>query len=896
MRVVSMGGDFKLEILFTDLLRRAGNAPRLVVVRNLSGKACEISLSQADTRCEATVAPGQSTWLFSVERGPVKIVVLSDRKMLEKCLELEPPRTVEFDLIMFSHVDLGYTASISEVEKLQALYTAKALEYHRNSLAFPEESRFRWNIETTWALSCFEKVYGPDQAQKVHDLLKVGEFGIGALFLHHYADRAEFEELFHSLRKVRSLKAAGISIKSAFLSDVPGMSTGLLELLAESGVENLFMSINNFVAPFKEYTNLRSPFWWKLPGGKRILTWFTDDPKWAYIEGYRFFGSDLKTLEGEILEKLVAMDGRGYGLPVFAIPMAIDNREPVFVPVELIKEWNLIWRNPRITTATIDGFFERLRSFASNLPEIEGEFNGWWTSNVLAYPRENSLSSITFSMLHEAALLNHVSGGGHEEEIEEGFELLSGFDEHSGGGGLYLSKDPEAILEAVSQGFGWIFRASRLSGRILVELRESLFGSGRYITVLNPTGVARNDFCVMDCDDPDLGLKASDGTYVPSLFYSGKLYFYPGRLEAFEHRSFLPGKVMRGARETSHSKGGLDITTCDYELSFNDRGELCSVVVRESDRELLSPPLTAGRLKIVRLPVNPVDNLSDAINHDELYTGRTPPGSEEDYLPLECGHRVFESAWGTIVEFEPLDLYCRPFRKTYLLPTKSGEIILAVRFNYVYGVGPSDFLFLEVPLGMERPKISYRTSGRIARLEDLISGSGTDTLTVLGALRIESPNDRDCSLNIGLEGINLVDFESPSPLQFRPIHQASGRLFFRLFSGNLQNRFASPFLNGEPMEFAVRLSIKSSGLCRYSAAIRHPLSVFRSDLRKEPLLAGLRASENVELFFGRDNSTKTALFAKEIAGETGYLYTGEGIRYTLEPYSFIRVRGAEGSK
>ena len=96
------------------------------------------------------------------------------------------------------------------------------------------------------------------------------------------------------------------------------------------------------------------------------------------------------------------------------------------------------------------------------------------------------------------------------------------------------------------------------------------------------------------------------------------------------------------------------------------------------------------------------------------------------------------------------------------------------------------------------------------------------------------------------------------------------------------------------MEFAVRLSIKSSGLAVLTRST--PLSVFRSDLRKEPLLAGLRASENVELFFGRDNSTKTALFAKEIAGETGYLYTGEGIRYTLEPYSFIRVRGAEGSK
>lgn len=886
--VLVKGDSIRIDIQFTDLLKRSELRPRLVIIANSSEKRCNITISQREQESSTSVAPGESEELFTVESGPVKIIVASCQERLEESIELDRPRIIDFNLLMFSHVDLGYTAPIKEVERLQAHYTAKAIQFYNDSLPLPEESRFRWNIETTWAFSCFEKRYGQADYETARDLLKRGEFGIGALFLHHYADRTEFEELFHSLERTRSLRASGMKIKSAFLSDVPGVSTGLLELLFDTGVENLFMSINNFVAPFKEYTNLKSPFWWRLPSGAKILAWFTDDPKWAYIEGHRFFGSDIETLKGEVIDKLASLDVREYEFPVYAIPMAIDNREPIFTPVELIKDWNASWRNPHISTATIDSFFDRLRPWCSLIQEVEGEFNGWWTSNILAYPRENSLSSHTFSILHEASILNGLSNGENHKEIEEAFELIGGFDEHSGGGGLYLSKDPEAILDAVTQGFGWVFRANRLACETINSLRERVFGSGNYITAFNPTGLTRNDFCVMNCDDPELSLEAPDGTEVSSLFYSGKLFFDPGELKGFEHRRFLPRKKAGRNSVSESSTGNLEVSTDHFDLSFNDRGELESIVAKENGRELLSSSLTAGKLKIVRTAVNPTENLADAIEHDELYTGKASPNREEDYLPVKCGFRVFESRWGKVIEFQPIDRFCRPFRKSFILPAESAEIILSVRIHYIYDVGPSDFLFLEVPLNVERPEISYSTPGRIAPQGDLISGSGTDTLTVLGGLRIDDTGS-GFSVNIGLEGINLVDFASPSPLRFRRDLPASGRLFFRLFNGNLQNRFASPFLNGEPMDFAVRLSTGSTGLPKYSVTMRNPISVFKSGRKAAPILAGLKASDNVELFLAQDRSMKPVLLAKEVAGEKGYLIAGDGRRYDLKAHEFLRT-------
>lgn len=889
MTVVKIDETFiRTELIFTDLLKRSGPFPRLTLIHNRSEETCEVFLSQSGSNERLTIPPGETSELFVFESGETRVTVTSCGQRVEKTIELDPPRRIEFNLLMFSHVDLGYTATISEVEELQARYSSTAIDYHRKTLEFPEESRFRWNIETTWALSCFDKKASKSESERIRDLLRSGEFGIGALYLHHYADRTEFEELFHSLRKARSLKAEGIEVRSAFLSDVPGMSTGLLELLANIGVENLFMSINNFVAPFKEFTNLRSPFFWRLPGGRRVLVWITDDPKWAYIEGYRFFESDLANLRREILAKLTELAGRNYRRSVYAIPMAIDNREPVFTPVKMIEEWNRAWTNPIITTATINGFFDRLRPFCADLEEAEGEFNGWWTSNILAYPRENALSSKVFSRLHEASLLNFISNGDCLEEIQSNFEKLSGFDEHSGGGGLYLSNDPEKILEAVSQGFEWVFQASRGADDTLKTLRERVFGSGELVTVLNPTGQTRNDFCVMGCDDPDLRLFKGDGTEAPSLFYDGNLYFDPGKLVAFEHRSFLAERVSKEKPDTSLSEGDFEISTPDFDLSFNDRGELVSAISKRDNIEIVSPVSTVGRMKIARQPVNPAVNLADAVNHEELYTGKVPAGLIEDYLSLKCGHRVFESSWGVAVEFEPIDRYCRPFKKTYLLPAGRGEIILKVRFNYIYAVGPSDFVFLEIPLDAENPEVCYSSPGRIARLEELISGSGTDALTVLGALRIEGSDGH--SFNIGMEGVNLVDFESPSPLGFRRFLPNSGRLYFRLLSGNLQNRFASPYLNGEPLDFTVRLSGGSLELCEYSSIVRHPLSAFRSGAKSTSArLTEIRASENVELFFGSDSSNNAAVFAKEVSGKRGHVFTGEGKDYTLEPFGFISI-------
>lgn len=888
------GTEAMLEVTATDLVRRGGEQGRLMLVRILSGKGGQVSIScDGSTVAPREIEPGGTAEFLVPESGIVSLDFVDGIEKIERHLELAPPQRREFRLLMFSHVDLGYTSPIEEVKRLQARYTKEAIGFYKKSRTLSPESRFRWNIETTWALECFNELSNREEKSFLLELLREKEFGLGALYLHHYTDRTTFAELYHALKKTESLEKEGVRTKSAFLSDVPGASTGLLELLAFYGVENLFLSINNFLAPFKVYTTIKSPFWWRLPGGGKILSWYTSDPKWAYIEGYKFFDGDIKKLESQILAKCEELHDERYEYVTYAIPMAIDNREPLYKPVELVESWNERWRNPSITTSTVDGFFEALREELKNTDEATGEFNGWWTSNVLAYPRENAMSLLLAGRLNEAALLDSLRDGLTKEEIEALYTKLAGFNEHSGGGGLYLSKDPQEILTAVTQGYGWIYEANRDSERLLKRLRESEFGIGQDIVVFNSTHIERNDICHLKREEAgedtvDI-VNTETNMTVPSIVCDDSIYFLPGRLDAYEYRVFRPEKVEGRKSESEWSVGPIELKNEFFTIGFDEYGSIVSFVDRESGIDIVAREGRIGRLIIVRQPLNPSADLANAPSHDELYSGKGSPGREEDYLPLPCKWRLRGSEFGMVAEFEPLDIYCSPFTKTYILPKTLRQLVLKIRFKYISDVGPSDFIFLETSINSEKPEIRYSTCGRISAIKEMLSGSCGDALAFLYALKVRDDN---IDLNIGLENVNLVDFGSPSPLGFKRKLDQSGDLYFRLFSSNLQNRFASPYLNGEPLDFSITLSLEGESLSNRAILQRVPLVTFEGAPKESSgKVFELMASDNVEIVFdGRASDGRIVALCKELEGRPGEVTVPGRISYGLSPFELKKVK------
>jgi len=877
-----------LEVIITDLLNKLGK--RLIVFKsNRQGKLKIIASGKLSSNDITEKEPFE---LLIDNVDEFELLFNSLSVTINKKLSLPHVKRLNLYLLMFSHSDLGYTAPISKVEELQHQYTSTALNFYEKSLKYSESSRFRWNVETTWALDCFFKRANYMEHAMFMNLVKRGEFGIGALYLHHYVDLTPFEELYHSLSPLRKLKEYNIEPKSAFLSDVPGCSEGLLELLAAHGVENLFMSINNFVAPFLEYTDLKTPFWWELGSGKQILVWFTHDPKYAYIEGYKFFERDGETLKKAILSKFEELSELSYELPLYPIPMAIDNMPPIFKPVELIDEWNKEWVNPVIKTTVIDDFFKDLKEESSAIDTAKGNFNGWWTSNILAYPRENGLSAISFSKLHEASVLDSFSGGVMRSTINKEFLRLSGFDEHSGGGGLYLSKDPEDILQAVSEGYGWVIKTHKNSSEILTALRENLFGKGERLLVFNPIAMERNTLATFRAEEiigkrirlTDLSTEKP----VSLIHYKDQIFFETGIVKSFGYKCFSLDIEPR-EEKIEWESGNFTFENSYYRIEFDDFGNITSLIDKQTKKELVLNGESLGKFLVTRQAMNPADNLSDVINHDELYTGKSATKLVEPYLPAKCHWKLIKGTAGTLVVFEPSDPFIKPFTKMYLIPENLKEVRVHLRINYVYDIGPSDFLYLEMPFNLDHPKVYYKNPGKISKITEQIPGSALDAITTVGGIELKT---KEQSIQIGLRGINLVDFDKPAPLTFRRKIKESGRLFLRLFNTNLQNRFSSPYFNGEPIKFDIVFSTDGK-LSRIEKDIRYSLKAFKASPRDHAgCLLECKGLEECEFFFLQPERGKLRFAIKETAGKEREIFvrkpgTNAIFKSIIKPFEFL---------
>ncbi|OAA31549.1 hypothetical protein AT15_05605 [Kosmotoga arenicorallina S304] len=890
-RILFEGNGITLEVLITDLISIQDK--RLMIFKSNSRGVLKV-FSSGDLLSDA-VLENNSIELLIDNVDEIELLFNSPAMEFRKKLKLPSPKRLELHLLMFSHSDLGYTAPLSKVEELQYQYTSTALNFYEKSLKYSEASRFRWNVETTWALNCFAERANRSELAKFTDLAKKGEFGIGAIYLHHYTDRTPFEELYHSLNPLRRLIKKGIEPKSAFLSDVPGCSEGFLELLAAHGVENLFMSINNFVAPFLEFTHLKTPFWWKLKSGRRILTWFTHDPKYAYIEGYKFFDKDYKTLKESILNKYEELSELSYEFPLYPIPMAIDNMPPVFKPVELIDRWNKEWKNPIVKTSVIDDFFKALRREleTTRIDSTKGNFNGWWTSNVLAYPRENRLSTISFAQLHEASALDSFSGSFIENAINDEFIRLSGFDEHSGGGGLYLSKDPEDILKAVSEGYGWVVKTHKHSSEILKALRENIFGIGNKLVVFNPVAMERNTLASFETDEIRGKrvklIDLSTGESMPILCYNDLVIFETGTIESFGYKCYSLEIESEAEMPKWHS-GSITLENDYYRIEFDEYGNIRSLIDTQTRKELVLNERSLGKFLVARQAINPADNLVNAINHDELYTGKSSSKLVEPYLPVKCHWKMIKGTAGTLVIFEPESPFIKPFVKAYLIPKNLKEIRIHLRINYVYDIGPSDFMYLEMPFNLDRPKAFYKSPGEISEITEQIPGSALDAITTVGGIELKT---KEQSIQIGLCGINLVDFGEPSPLTFKKEINVSGELFLRLFNTNLQNRFASPYFNGEPIEFDVLLTTGGK-LSRVEKDALFPLTAFKASPKANTnCFLECRGLENSEFLFIESEKGKLNFAIKETAGEKREIFiknprTNTVFKRIIKPFEFFK--------
>lgn len=304
-------------------------------------------------------------------------------------------------MICHSHLDIGYTHTISDIDNRYYHFIQNLLKYQSEGYA-----DYKYSIECYYTFEKFLERATEKETELIFEQIKNKKIDVGASYL-NFTDTLH-PEIYSSLVKSAcdTFQKNGCTLNSAFFSDVNGFNPGYAMGLVENGVKNLMANVHSGHGIFPLESKL-SPFWWELPNGKKLFVYNSDlytlgnefgfTPKGSFSDVYddeiqakRFNFADcenqwmeltnfrMKKLKEHLTDASFEYDFVAMGLHGTDDDNAIPNP---FIS-DRIKEWND--KNDleiQVKQVTLTEFFEEIKT-KYNYPTYRGDFADFWSDGV----------------------------------------------------------------------------------------------------------------------------------------------------------------------------------------------------------------------------------------------------------------------------------------------------------------------------------------------------------------------------------------------------------------------------------------------------------------------------------------------------------------------------------
>lgn len=419
---------------------------------------------------------------------------------------LAPQRKWTLYLLPHSHSDIGYTELQTRVTKNHVEYLDAVLDFCKATDEYPDEAKFRWNIEVSWSLQNYLKTRPADKVAELIALLKSGRVELSAWYLNQ-SDGFSHEELIRSVSLSRELsRMYGFPLRAAMNNDVTGFSWAAPQVLNQVGVKYFTTGINEdrSRAPLRR----PNPFYWESPSGGKVLHW----------NGEHYLFSNYELLLHEPYEKsfpkvadyLTKLQARGdfpYDTMAFHISGYItDNCPPQKVLSDRVRDWNAKWAYPKLRLATMSEFFGAFeKKYAKIIPTYKKGWPDYWTDGVGSTSFETGLNRMAHGEIVAAeawalaASLLDKQFIFPRAEIREAYDQTMLYDEHTWGAWNSIS-DPESEFArgqwGIKSGYAYSAReiAKTIRGRALAAITRRIpTGEGYALAVFNPLSWSRVD-------------------------------------------------------------------------------------------------------------------------------------------------------------------------------------------------------------------------------------------------------------------------------------------------------------------------------------------------------------------------------------------------------------------
>jgi len=575
---------------------------------------------------EAIARCGKNSWRFPVGFGV--------NRQLLKIPPVTGPKTVEFDvqvgakryhqrlavspvqprtiyLVQHAHTDIGYTKAQDEILSEHLRYIDYALDYCDQTDSLPDDARFRWTCETSWAPWKYLQCRPPAQIDRLKKRVLEGRIELTAMML-NFGEIADENILANMLEALALFKESKLPVVTAMQNDVNGFAWCLVDYLADCGVRYVTMGENTARAlePFDQPT----PFWWESPSGRRLLAFRADH----YMTG-NFAGLHIATfdqVERDLFAYLNRLEVKKYPYDAVSIQYSgygTDNAPPSTHAMEIIRQWNEKYESPKLRSATAQEFLRWIEEHeASKLPVYRAAWPDWWTDGFGSAMRETAaVRRVQADLVASQGLLSlyRLTGEPLPPAIKSmwnaAVEQVLFYDEHTFGAAESIS-DPLAENSQVQ----WREKASMIwdaamRSRMLCEAALRLLeektarGAEASITVFNTLNFPRGGICRVFVDHQlspkGRALRAEDqqGRILPAQYTGGRAEgsywdLWVDKVPAFGSRTFRICPTETSAAPATIPTGSTVIENRYYRITLDRcKGAVLSVCDKETDSELV---------------------------------------------------------------------------------------------------------------------------------------------------------------------------------------------------------------------------------------------------------------------------------------------------------------------
>ena len=301
-----------------------------------------------------------------------------------------------------SHVDIGYTAPQKIVEFVHKRNIDEGIKLADATKDYPEGARYRWNPEVTWPLERLWQTAAPEKRNRIVQAIRDGRLCVDASYVNLNTSVCNDEELFQVSRFSREMqKLTGVPVDTFQQMDIPGMSWGLVPVLAQAGVRYIMAWPNTDRAGFAHSGIDGRPFWWMGPDGKSKVLFLqpggyanSGSMKKGATTGRPWFGQRdpdkipavIRTGSANVNFTDIAarLENTKYPFDFLVLSWTLWDNCLIDADIpDAVKAWNEQYAYPHIVIAgghEIMGFIEK--NYGDKLPVVKGDFTEYWTDGL----------------------------------------------------------------------------------------------------------------------------------------------------------------------------------------------------------------------------------------------------------------------------------------------------------------------------------------------------------------------------------------------------------------------------------------------------------------------------------------------------------------------------------